>query len=1256
MAATDDFRDAIKAGELLEALKTALSESIELEITTWISLADPYSSDRDAPPQVQPGYRMHSRINIVDGKIDTEVGSHFVGNGPFTELREFHINQIRSSRQIIKRNLSSIQKLFGLWADMQHQDFENAIARLESAATQPETASPTAEEELDSPEIELPPTPIAAEIEDPIVSTSQTQQQTIPLETEEEDDFFEAFDADAHVAEQEEKTAENAVEQESDPLDDIFGETEAIASPAAETEPPQTSDNVSLETIAAAAAFTSAAVAVSSSAAAMETAAIDAEEPLDAEEAEIMNAFDSLDSDSIDRESIENESVAEEPVLDELEITESSDGAIAEEAMIPIEDSTEWSEGGLELEETSGLVTEDDAPTGSENINADDDEIMAAFDTPTDLGGESLLEIASDRAKDEVFALAVDEETAIVDITEPELPETEPAENIAQTPLFSEEEIMAEFDAQVANAEEVTDPEVFEETLVLNPEDPAALEETLVLNEDNPSNSEALDENLIPEETAWPSSDDSFAQELEEITPSTPLVDLPDELPDPDLFAAESEEETVAPVLDKNEDPFAETEELLESDPFAEAEEELTDDSDADALWTEEETVAPALEEDDDPFAEELPELEPLAAEAEEELTDDSDADALWTEEETVAPALEEDDDPFVEELLESDPFAEAEEELTDDSDADALWIEEETVAPALEEDDDPFVEELLESDPFAEAEEELTDDSDADALWTEEETVALVLEEDDDPFAEAEEELTDDSDADALWTEEETVAPALEEDDDPFAETEELLESDPFAEAEEELTDDSDADALWTEEETVAPALEEDDDPFAETEELLESDPFAEAEEELTDDSDADALWTEEETVAPALEEDDDPFAEELLESDPFAEAEEELTDDSDADALWTEEETVAPALEEDDDPFVEELLESDPFAEAEEELTDDSDADALWTEEETVAPALEEDDDPFVEELLESDPFAEAEEELTDDSDADALWIEEETVAPALEEDPFAEAEEDLLDLDLFATSSSEEPLEIPDPSEEEEAEILSAFETQTMSETIWDEEQDPVFTTSSGSEGEEEVNPFADENSGDVSELMGFEEDEELLDVFGVTEELDFGEPEEDFQESQSLSDAKAVQEIAEDMLGDDLWGETSIGPTAPTVVDFESDEIVDELPSESLNSLDESAGDTASERSEALEDLLSEEWDDGGNTIAQSTLTEELVLEDDDIDPLADLFADDETDSFAESLDLSEESSKNDSGLLDAIAEDPFAELEDPFAEL
>uniref|UniRef100_A0ACD5GQS0 Uncharacterized protein n=1 Tax=Desertifilum tharense IPPAS B-1220 TaxID=1781255 RepID=A0ACD5GQS0_9CYAN len=38
---------------------------------------------------------MKTRINIVDGDINTEVGSVFVDNSAFAELREFHISQIK---------------------------------------------------------------------------------------------------------------------------------------------------------------------------------------------------------------------------------------------------------------------------------------------------------------------------------------------------------------------------------------------------------------------------------------------------------------------------------------------------------------------------------------------------------------------------------------------------------------------------------------------------------------------------------------------------------------------------------------------------------------------------------------------------------------------------------------------------------------------------------------------------------------------------------------------------------------------------------------------------------------------------------------------------------------------------------------------------------------------------------------------------------------------------------------------------------
>ena len=99
--------------EVIDAIKTAIVEVVELEITTWV----PDSSTQLEQPQeqqvAQTGNRMYTIINLIDGDINNEVGSQFVGNGPYTELREFHLSQIKESREIMQKNIESLQKLYG---------------------------------------------------------------------------------------------------------------------------------------------------------------------------------------------------------------------------------------------------------------------------------------------------------------------------------------------------------------------------------------------------------------------------------------------------------------------------------------------------------------------------------------------------------------------------------------------------------------------------------------------------------------------------------------------------------------------------------------------------------------------------------------------------------------------------------------------------------------------------------------------------------------------------------------------------------------------------------------------------------------------------------------------------------------------------------------------------------------------------------------------------------------------------------------
>ncbi|MBD2533139.1 hypothetical protein H6G97_27635 [Nostoc flagelliforme FACHB-838] len=104
--------------EVIDVIKTAIVEVVELEITTWV----PDSSAQLEQPQeqqiAQTGNRMYTIINLIDGDINNEVGSQFVGNGPYTELREFHLSQIKESREIMQKNIESLQKLYGFFIEI----------------------------------------------------------------------------------------------------------------------------------------------------------------------------------------------------------------------------------------------------------------------------------------------------------------------------------------------------------------------------------------------------------------------------------------------------------------------------------------------------------------------------------------------------------------------------------------------------------------------------------------------------------------------------------------------------------------------------------------------------------------------------------------------------------------------------------------------------------------------------------------------------------------------------------------------------------------------------------------------------------------------------------------------------------------------------------------------------------------------------------------------------------------------------------
>lgn len=104
--------------DIIDAIQTAIVEVVELEITTWVPESSTQIEEIQGQQIAQPGNRMHTIINLIDGDINNEVGSQFVGSGSYTELREFHLSQIKESREIMQKNIESLQKLYGFFIEI----------------------------------------------------------------------------------------------------------------------------------------------------------------------------------------------------------------------------------------------------------------------------------------------------------------------------------------------------------------------------------------------------------------------------------------------------------------------------------------------------------------------------------------------------------------------------------------------------------------------------------------------------------------------------------------------------------------------------------------------------------------------------------------------------------------------------------------------------------------------------------------------------------------------------------------------------------------------------------------------------------------------------------------------------------------------------------------------------------------------------------------------------------------------------------
>lgn len=117
MTSSEDFKQAIRAGNISEAFLVAMSNAPELNITTKIITAEGRRIDSET---AQIDNYLHTHINLIEGKVENEIGEKLTGDR-YSEIKQFHLQQVTEGHETIQHNLISLQKMFQLMSSFQQQ-------------------------------------------------------------------------------------------------------------------------------------------------------------------------------------------------------------------------------------------------------------------------------------------------------------------------------------------------------------------------------------------------------------------------------------------------------------------------------------------------------------------------------------------------------------------------------------------------------------------------------------------------------------------------------------------------------------------------------------------------------------------------------------------------------------------------------------------------------------------------------------------------------------------------------------------------------------------------------------------------------------------------------------------------------------------------------------------------------------------------------------------------------------------------------
>jgi hypothetical protein len=107
MISSAEFQHKLRSGQIYDALALVVQETIELEITTQMN-EDP-DPDRSAD-----GEYLRTKINLLTGNIQNEVGKNVVTSPNFLKLQQLHLDQLVVSQQGVRGYLEQIQAILAI--------------------------------------------------------------------------------------------------------------------------------------------------------------------------------------------------------------------------------------------------------------------------------------------------------------------------------------------------------------------------------------------------------------------------------------------------------------------------------------------------------------------------------------------------------------------------------------------------------------------------------------------------------------------------------------------------------------------------------------------------------------------------------------------------------------------------------------------------------------------------------------------------------------------------------------------------------------------------------------------------------------------------------------------------------------------------------------------------------------------------------------------------------------------------------------